>query len=230
MLDRSAKVFIGMLVLFCLLVIWLNCQPVQLARPEQQALLSWPIALMTVTMGWLGYFLSRKLDIPDLFDKNVSTKCRFIMPALIGIGFGMVLALLDVIFKLPADLNIAWPYSVPYYLQGAIFADIQHFFPIVFLVWLVSSLIMKGRWQARIYWTAAVLISLVEPLQMTRLTATAGPVGAFTIVLAVYIFAVNFMQAVCLKRAGFLSMLSLRLGQYLVWHIIWGALRLPLIF
>lgn len=228
MLNRSAKVFIGILMFFCLLVLWLNYQPVQFIRPEQQALLSWPIVLMTVAMGLTGYFLSRRTNIPDLLDENVRTKCRFIMPALIGIGFGVVLVLLDVTFKLPADLNIAWPYSVPYYLQGAIFSDIQHFFPLVFLVWLVSGLIMKDRWQDQTYWTAAVLISLVEPMQMALVTPQA--IDLFRVILIVYIFSVNFMQTVCLKRAGFLSMLSLRLGQYLVWHIIWGAIRLDLLF
>nr|MCU0399261.1 hypothetical protein [Cyclobacteriaceae bacterium] len=35
-------------------------------------------------------------------------------------------------------------------------------------------------------------------------------------------FIMNFLQAVFFKRAGFLATLTLRLGHYMVWHILLG--------
>jgi hypothetical protein len=35
-------------------------------------------------------------------------------------------------------------------------------------------------------------------------------------------FAMNFLQAIYFKKAGFIANLSLRLGHYLIWHILLG--------
>ena len=227
-MDRSARTFILLLALFTLLAAWLNYMPIKFPQPAQRALISWPAVLLTLMMGGLAYLLAKRTGVPDLLDEKVSNRQRFIYPALIGPGLALVMIITDLVIRLPANLNVAWPYSVPFYLQGAIFSDIQHFFPVVLLVWLVSNVILRGRFQLNVYIAAAVLVSLIEPVQMLVVTPSAA--GLFRWFLGGYILTFNLVQLYYLRRAGFLSMLSVRLSQYLIWHILWGALRLPMIF
>jgi hypothetical protein len=45
-----------------------------------------------------------------------------------------------------------------------------------------------------------------------------------------HVFAFNFTEFLLYRRHGFVSMFSFRLAYYLFWHIIWGTLRLTLLF
>lgn len=227
-MDKSSKTYILLLAAFILLVIWLNFLPIDFPQPAQKALISLPAVLLTLVMAALAYWLARRTGVPDLLDGKVSDRQRFFYPALTGLALALAMVVIDLIIKLPADLNVAWPYSVLFYLQGAIFSDIQHFFPVVLLVWLVSNVILRGKYQANVYLAAAMIISLVEPVQMLAVMPSAA--GLFRWFLAGYVLSFNLIQLYYLRRAGFLAMLSMRLGQYFIWHILWGALRLPLLF
>lgn len=227
-MDRSAKIFVLLLGIFVLLAVWLNYLPIDFPQPAQKALISWPAIFLTLVMGAAAYFLAKRTGVPDLLDERVSNRQRFLYPALAGLGLALVMVGIDLLIKLPADLNLAWPYSLPFYVQGAVFSDIQHFLPVVLLVWLISGVILRGRSQLNVFIVVAVVVSLLEPVQM--LVVTPSTAGWFRWFLGGYILVFNLVQLYYLRRAGFLSMLSLRLGQYLIWHILWGAWRLPLLF
>jgi Ni/Fe-hydrogenase subunit HybB-like protein len=69
----------------------------------------------------------------------------------------------------------------------------------------------------RILWTVVVLSSLREPLEQ-------WPEGApwFIAYSLLSGFGMNLLQGIYLVRYGFSSSLALRLGHYLVWHILLG--------
>lgn len=44
------------------------------------------------------------------------------------------------------------------------------------------------------------------------------------------VYFINLVQLVFFTRSGFLAMLTIRLAMYLVWHVLWGPLRLWLLY
>ncbi len=83
---------------------------------------------------------------------------------------------------------------------------------------LLGTYHKKGRYLDYFFWTGAILTSLREPLEQH---------GDDTILVVLYAlitgFFMNLLQAVYFRRAGFLASLTLRLGHYLIWHILLGV-------
>jgi hypothetical protein len=48
--------------------------------------------------------------------------------------------------------------------------------------------------------------------------------------MAFHILAINLAGLFLFRRFGFLPMYALRLFYYLIWHILWGYLRLSVLF
>jgi hypothetical protein len=46
----------------------------------------------------------------------------------------------------------------------------------------------------------------------------------------IHLFVFNFLQMLVFKRYDFLKMYMFRLVYYLLWHIVWGSVRLGLLF
>ena len=91
----------------------------------------------------------------------------------------------------------------------------------VFLIlWLISSLALRGRWQVQTFWALALLLSLVEPLSQDL---SLGQFGT-GVMAAVFVqdYALNLSQAALFRRYGFLSAIALRVVFYLVWHVAYG--------
>ncbi|MCM4166143.1 hypothetical protein DHD08_00435 [Arenibacter sp. H213] len=92
---------------------------------------------------------------------------------------------------------------------------------------LLGAYYKKGRHLAGFFWTAAVLTSLREPIE--QLGDQILPVVIYSLVTG---FTMNLLQAIHFKKSGFLVSLTMRLGHYFIWHILFGVyveyLELPL--
>lgn len=182
------------------------------------------ISVMVLLLGLPFIFLQRQAGIPEFWEKEVSNRNRIGIPALIGLVFGI----LDVwIIKgilhpepyteLPPFLQ-PFPYSMFLYFSGAFEIEIFYrLIPIVFVLFIFSK-IKNGKYQNQAFWIMAVLTAISEPLEQL-------PSGDtwFVVYALASGFAMNFFQAVYFKKAGFIANLSLRLGHYLVWHILLGV-------
>jgi hypothetical protein len=106
------------------------------------------------------------------------------------------------------------------YTSGALETEVIHrLLPIPLLMWLIGSFLLKDTASPKLFWILAVLTSLVEPY-MQMLTDSVG-LMIFSF-LSGFIF--NFIQAICFRWYGFLASLFVRLGHYLVWHILFGLM------
>ena len=74
-----------------------------------------------------------------------------------------------------------------------------------------------------------MLAALPEPILQVVWGLGESPGGANAYV-AVHLLLFNLLAVYLFLRNGFLSMLTFRLTYYLYWHIIWGVLRLRLLF
>ena len=181
-------------------------------------------AVLVLLIGLPFLFLQKQAGIPDFWEKRISNRWRIWVPGLIGVGFGI----LDVVIikgilhpepytELPPFLQ-PFPYSIFLYFSGAF--DVEVFYrliPIVLVLFLFSK-IKDGKYQNQAFWGMAVLTALREPLEQM-------PTGEtwFVVYALVSGFTMNFIQAICFKKAGFIANLSLRLGHYLIWHILLGV-------
>jgi len=148
-------------------------------------------------------------------------------------NFALVIILLEsarvVVF--PADINILFPASLLFYpVIGYVVEIIFHVLPLSLLLSFLTLLSKKITY-GKIIWPCLLIVSLFEPiLQITLGFSAQYPLWTNLYGNFLHVYLINFSQLVIFKRYDFTSMYSFRLVYYLIWHIIWGYLRLNLLF
>lgn len=124
----------------------------------------------------------------------------------------------------PRDTNVAWPDAWLFYPSVAVVVEsLLHLAPLAALAWL-SGYRSAGRRFDRPTVVLALAVAAVEPVvQLALRTALPG----FTFL---HVYAIGVVQLLLLRRYGYVPMLWFRLSYYLLWHLLWGAARLPLLF
>jgi hypothetical protein len=181
-----------------------------------------------VNLAWIALaipflLMQERAGLPHWSGRGIPARQKWLLPALAGMGFGLldVLVIKGIMHPEPYDtlppFLQPFPYSIFLYPSGAL--DIEIFYrliPITIAAWIgrkwFSPMAAK-----RILWTVVVLSSLREPLEQ-------WPEGApwFIAYSLLSGFGMNLLQGIYLVRYGFSSSLALRLGHYLVWHILLG--------
>jgi hypothetical protein len=169
-------------------------------------------------------FLQAKAGIPNFWQQGISTKTRLVIPLLIGVCFGLLdLLVFKIILhpqsytELPPFLQ-PFPYSIFLYFSGAFEIEIFYRLIPLTLILLLGKWVKNGKYFNAFFWSAVILTSLREPLEQL-------PDGGVLLITYSLLtgFLMNLLQAVYFKKAGFLSSLTLRLGHYLIWHILLGV-------
>jgi hypothetical protein len=123
------------------------------------------------------------------------------------------------LIKFPASL-VAYP------LAGILEEIIFRLFLTTTFVWIISSVLLGGRWQEAIFWGVAVFLGVFYTLsQLSLYREVTGTLDILTLAQFFTVIAANFIVVAFLYRKfGFLAAISMRMGDYLLWHIIWGAI------
>ena len=171
--------------------------------------------------------LSRRTGFPDIWDARISNRQRFFIPILIGLVYGVETVLRDL--PNPSPVHLQLPLSIPFYAYGAVLLEMMlRLFAVTFLTWLISNVILRGRWQTPAFWFAAVVAASYEPLPFIREEfSESAAIGFPSIVikwLTEPLFLANIVSAYLYRKYGFLAPLVMRLSFYLVWHVIYGGL------
>jgi hypothetical protein len=142
-----------------------------------------------------------------------------------------VAVLVDLKGPFPADVNAAFPQSLPFYPVTGFGVEILfHVVPLAVLLPILTS-VFKGMGQDTAIWIAIGLVALLEPAFQTVTGRPAGPVPLWaTAVVALNIFLINLAELALFKRFDFVTMYAFRLAYYAIWHIAWGHLRLGILF
>jgi hypothetical protein len=223
-LSRSTKTYLALVLFLVAVKILFLAFPAKFPWADQEGAFSW-LTITTVSfLGFIGLMLSRRAGFPNLWDAAVSNRQRFLIPALVGVVYGVVTVLYDL--RNPAPVHLELPSSLPFYAYGATLLEILlRLFAVTFLVWLISNVILRGRWQTQVFWLAAVIAALYEPLPYLTNTFNArGILAALGVLVTAPLFAGNLVAAYLFRKYGFLAALTMRLSFYLVWHIIYGGL------
>ena len=230
-LSASSKIYIGLILFLTIAKLFFLLAPVNFPLSDQSSAFSWLTILMIAVLGFIGLLLSRKTGFPDIWDAKVSNRQRFLVPAIIGSVYGVVTVLEEVVgtrrspLQLSSDVHVKLPLSILFYAYGATFLEILlRLFAIPFLVWLISNLILRRKWQTQVFWFAAIIAAFYEPLPyMTDALNHTGLLSALMIIVGP-LFAANIIAAYIFRKYGFLAPLVMRLSFYLVWHIAYGGL------
>lgn len=210
-------------------------------RGEGQALLfDWSSLAIHAVLGGLGVWLATRVGFMPAWDPRVSNRRRLLLPVLVGAGIGTVATVLDLLTHATLAIaritgqpsfNMDFPGSLLAYSAGGVLVDTQYrLFIVPVLLWLISSVLLRGRGESKTFWVLAAVSSLFEPiLQGVGLTLGSG--GAITpLILAAYLptaIANNAAAVVFFRRYGFVASLLVRQGEYLVWHIAYGNFLHP---
>jgi len=203
-----------------------------LERDPRSVLFSWPVIAVVGLAGLAGIWFSHRTGFPAAWDARISNRQRLVLPALIGIGFGLLMSGLDLVFHwtqffaqfsgLPA-YNAPWPGSPLFYAGGAIWVDVYYrLLPVPLLLWLVSNLLLRGRAQTQVFWVLAVLSSLIEPAAQDLDGLRFGASMLFVGSQFVPDFLFNLTQAAMFRNYGFVASIVVRIGMYLIWHVAYG--------
>lgn len=180
--------------------------------------------LLYLLLGLPFILLQGKAGLPTAFPTDWQAAHSLLLPLFTGLLFGLAdLLVIERLLtsgqhsSLPAYTQ-PFPYSVLLYTSGAFEVEVFYRLIPITLVMLGAVHFKEGRYMPLAFALVAVLTSLREPLEQLP----AGPVWFVAYSLTTG-FAMNFLQALYFEKRGFAASLVLRLGHYLVWHILNGV-------
>jgi hypothetical protein len=178
-------------------------------------------------IGWVGVFLAARAGFAEMWQEDISNAKRWLIPFLIGLVFGLFSIIFDKIQPLGEASLIKFPASlVAYPLAGILEEIIFRLFLTTTFVWVISNMLLRGRRQVEVFWGVAVFLGVFYTLsQLSLYKSLMGTLDLFIAAQFFVMIGANFIvTAYFYRKYGFLAAISLRMGDYLLWHIVWGAI------
>jgi hypothetical protein len=180
-------------------------------------------ALMLAVVGMALVLLQPAAGLPQLVDPAVSSVQRWIVPLVIGAAFGCadVFVIEGVLRNTPHEFLPPYlqpfPYSLLLYGTGAVYIEVLYrLAPLTIILALARRFLKSGRMPV-VFWIAAILLSMIEPIQQF-----VGEPAWFAVYAGITGFGMNLLQALYYRRSGWFGALAIRYGHYLIWHIALG--------
>lgn len=248
-MTKSTKIFIGLLIIYAFLAaisiyflqVNTNLGPqISQSLPASKPIMALAMfGLILVLYGFLGFSglkLTKKIGLPDILSNDVPNKQRFLFPAIAGIVCGIILVIGDNIFShfngIGHFFHPAFPVSILAAISAGIGEEILfRLFFISFWTWLISRIVLHGKYNSRVFWVVAVLSAIVfgvahYPAIMYLYgfhSFSAVPLG-----LQIELISLNgligLVAAYYYKKSGYLGAVSVHLWTDIIWHVIYGAL------
>ena len=244
--SPSTLVFFGLVLLNAALAASMSFLPQGIETVDgAEALSPFTAAVINATVvlfiyggaGYAGLRFSRKLGYPDLLDKKVTTRQRFITPCIAGLWIGLIFIIGDGIFSRFNSLGSLPHPPFPMSLLASVSAGIGEemvfrLFFIPFLVWLISSVALKGEQKNAVFWVATFFsASFFAAAHIPSVMLMMGnpSYAAIPTAILIEIFVLNgllsIVAAYFMRKSGYLAAVTVHTSADIVWHVIWGLLR-----
>ncbi|MFC1810991.1 type II CAAX prenyl endopeptidase Rce1 family protein [Patescibacteria group bacterium] len=212
----------------------MGVQELPASKPVLALVSACAILIIYGGLGFIGLKLSQKLGFAKIWDSKVSNKQRFLTPALIGCGIGILFILIDLLFNqffafgpIP---HPEFPFSIIASLSAGIGEEvIFRLFYISFWVWLISHVLLKKRWQNQIFWIISILSALAFAFAHIPSVMILFNYASFADIptpLLSEIIILNSLVAIpaayYFRKYGFLAAIGIHFWTDVVWHVIWG--------
>lgn len=133
------------------------------------------------------------------------------------VPFAAFVIVFDLVAPFPSDVNVGLPWTLLFYpVMGAIAQAFLHLVPLTLAFW-----VLRRQGQAGV-WAAILVAALVEAV----FQAAVSGFGIRGVLVGTHVLAFGVAELWLLRRGGFAAMISFRLAYYLLWHVIWGTVRL----
>jgi hypothetical protein len=212
------------------IAVYVSANPPEFAHPSQAAALQLAALAPILVGGVIGVFvsISARMTADPLQGAFGSMLLRSLAS---GAVFGAAALALDYYSGFStriaaqlgiASIHIAFPASAYVYAAGAVAVEcLYRLITVSILYAIIARLILRGRGEAVVFWTLAVLSSLIEPLSQAPLV---GAELSLVWVLFAFIFAFNLVEAALWRRFGWPAPILSRLAFYAVWHVVFGPM------
>ena len=179
-----------------------------------------PVFALANLVGVVSLWFLRSRGWFEIHTKNNSRSMAFL--ATVAPLFCIVQIFVDLVAHFPKNLNVPPPLSLAFYPVMAYVVETSfHTLPLALLLAVLGPLSKKAN-TGTLVWMCFLPVSCLEPVAMMRL--------GFSAYVGLFVFAFNLFQLHAFRRYDFVSMYSFRCIYYVEWHILWGYLRLRLLF
>ena len=209
-------------------------QPMPYPKPILALLVFGMILVGYGLLGLLGYYLSKKLNWPGIFNEQVEPKKLFLRPLYIGLVAGVALIVIERIFVVFHTLGeLAHP-PFPYSILGSLAAGIGEellfrLFLVSFWAFILGFIFKRFNKQNIVNWIAIIVAALAFgalhlPSAMYLYGATTP--AELPIIFIVELFVLNGIIGVVAGREfikyGFIAAIGIHFWADVVWHVIYG--------
>lgn len=134
----------------------------------------------------------------------------------------------DLFLRYPEDTNVPVPQALLFYPAISFVAEIIfHILPLALLLLALTPLVgTLGK--ERFIWLGIIIVAIFEPT--FQVLFEKKPFTWRAVYTFVHVFAIAFLQLYVFRRFDFISMYAFRLIYYAYWHILWGVIRLRVLF
>src|ERR687885_1549576 len=87
---NSARVWLGLVAFLGVVDLFITFVGAGLERDPRSTLFSWPVIAIVGLVGLAGIWLSHRTGFPAAWDGRISDRQRFVIPAVLGIGLGLL--------------------------------------------------------------------------------------------------------------------------------------------
>jgi hypothetical protein len=141
---------------------------------------------------------------------------------------GVAIIIADLFIRYPENLNVPVPEALLFYPTIGFVAEIVfHVLPLTILM-LVLSPLHRRLGADRLVWLCIVIVAVSEPV--FQVAFEPDPFSWPAAYTGVHVFVFALLQLAVFRRYDFASMYSFRLFYYVYWHIVWGVIRLDVLF
>jgi hypothetical protein len=148
------------------------------------------------------------------------------LSAALATVLAIAIVIADVIFRYPQDTNVPFPRALLFYPAVGFVAEIIfHVLPLALLLLALTPLVGRLGTE-RVVWLGILLVAVLEPSFQALFEGFTWR-AAYT---WIHVGALALLQLVVFRRFDFVSMVVFRLIYYAYWHILWGVIRLEVLF
>ena len=150
------------------------------------------------------------------------------MSAIFATVLAIAVVVADVLLRYPEEINVPLPRALLFYPAIGLTAEVAfHLVPLAVLLPVLNAVVPRlGR--DRVTWLALAVVAVSEPV--FQVVVGGGGTGLVDVYTWVHVFVFASLQLYVFRRFDFVSMVGFRLIYYAYWHVLWGTIRIPILF
>jgi hypothetical protein len=186
-------------------------------------------AVLVCVAGFSALYALHKYSRFSVYSRSTFKHGLFVA-AVSVIPFMIGVTVVDVVFRFPFDINVAFPSAILFYPAMGFLAQITlHVVPFAILLSLGNFLLPTSLLSFRL-WGAIVLASLPEAAFQVVSSMSSEETTVIDAFVAVHLFLFGVVELYLYRRFDYATMYAFRIFYYCYWHLAWGNLRIYWLF